>query len=184
LIVEAGKLRAGKEVEIASPMVERVELPGEWRFVLVVPRGEQGLWGPDEEAAFGRLPPVPPETTENLLREAHAELLPAAREGDFDRFADSVYRFGKLAGTCFATAQHGCFASPAVEERIEWLRAKGVRGAAQSSWGPTVLAVLPSEEQAETTARQIAERADAGEFDIVVTAPNNRGAVIETSPSP
>jgi len=177
LIIEAGK-HASRPLE-RPPLVARVELAADWRFLLLVPRDEQGLSGSDEEAAFDRLPPVREETTAQLCREVLLELLPAAQAGDFNRFAGSVYRFGRLAGTCFSAAQHGPFASRAVEDRIETLRALGIRGAAQTSWGPTVLAALPSQEQAESAAAEIARRTDAMDCDVVIAAPNNRGAVIE-----
>jgi beta-ribofuranosylaminobenzene 5'-phosphate synthase len=195
LIVEAGRVAgveriAGVEstrvagVESSSPrqpLIARIELPAHWRFLLLVPRTEHGVFGQNEETAFDRLPPVPEETTAQLCREVLLELLPAAQTRDFNRFAESVYRFGRLAGTCFSAAQHGPFASRAVEERIETLRALGIRGAAQTSWGPTVLAALPSPEQAESAAAEIARRTEAIDCEVVIAAPNNRGAVVESA---
>ena len=109
LIVEAGKLPG----EPFAPLAARVELPADWRFVVTWPRGEQGLAGEAERNVFRELPPVEQATTARLRAEVDDELLPAARAGDFERFAASLYRYGRLAGECFAAGQGGVFASPA-----------------------------------------------------------------------
>ncbi|MEK6236893.1 MAG: hypothetical protein N2C14_19465, partial [Planctomycetales bacterium] len=106
LLVESGKRHA---TEI-SPLTCRTNLPDAWRFVLARPLREQGLSGDGERRAFGGLPPVPVETTAELCREALTGLLPAARVGGFAEFSGSLYRFGQLAGKCFAAAQGGTFA--------------------------------------------------------------------------
>lgn len=176
LIVEAGKYAD----ESNSPLVARVELPPEWRFVLILPRGAQGLSGGDEQRAFDSLPPVPEETTNRLCREALLELVPAAQCGDFGRFSESVYRFGKLAGSCFAAAQHGAFASADVERLVKSIRALGIRGVAQSSWGPTVMAVVSTQADAQDLRSALTRKLDGGGYEVLVTRPNHGGATVET----
>ena len=53
LIVEAGRLPHDR----VSPLVAAVDLPAPWRFVLICPRGREGLSGEPERAAFATLPP-------------------------------------------------------------------------------------------------------------------------------
>src|SRR4029079_11549235 len=65
LIVEQGKLPE----EPISPLDCRLDLPAEWRFVLVRPRQLAGLAGADESAAMAALPAVPPEVTQRLIAE-------------------------------------------------------------------------------------------------------------------
>jgi predicted sugar kinase len=149
--------------------------------VLTIPRGERGLAGDDERRAFDALPPVPPEVTAELCREALLHLLPAAGEGRFDEMSDSLYRFGRLAGSCFAARQGGAFANATVAELVQALRDHGIRGVAQSSWGPTIAALVADEEQAAMLVEWLHERA-GDEAQIVTAAPSNRGAqiVVET----
>lgn len=173
LVVEAGKLPG----EALSPLAERVDLPAGWRFVLVWPKGQHGLSGPAERSAFDDLPPVPPATTASLLREASGELLPAAKGGQFERFGDSLYRFGQQAGLCFAPRQGGTFASPRIAELVRTIRELGVRGVGQSSWGPTVFALVESGAAASEFSAQLRERLRADET-LLVAEPNNTGARI------
>jgi len=171
LLVEAGKLALDK----ISPLVSRVELPSAWRFVLLTFIGEQGLSGASEEGAFDRLPPVPPAITAELTRMLLVELLPAAVDGDFERFGDSLYRFGHVAGECFAAQQGGVFAGPRSLRLVEQLRALGVRGVGQTSWGPTLFALTSSLTEAERLVGSLHHENCAAEIEWTIAAPNSCG---------
>jgi beta-ribofuranosylaminobenzene 5'-phosphate synthase len=173
LLVEAGKL-AG---EALSPLDARIELPGDWRFVLIWPNDEQGLSGEEERAAFRDLPPVPPATTAQLLAEVSNELLPAAGRGQFERFSESLYRFGHQAGMCFAERQQGDFANPWSARVIHAIRDRGVRGAGQSSWGPAVFALVDTPARASDFSATMRACVDSNAT-VLVAEPNRTGARI------
>jgi beta-RFAP synthase len=135
LIVEQGKL-PGEDV---SPMVANVQLPRSWRVVVFVPPAPGGWSGQRERLAFAQAESGP---TNQLLRLAETEILPAARASDIEAFGEAVHRYNRLAGEPFARAQGGPYASTAIEELIEALRRQGIRGVGQSSWGPTVFAIV------------------------------------------
>ena len=126
-----------------------------------------------------RLPPVPHEVTAEMCRILLIELLPAAVEADFEAFADALEHFGKLAGSCFSHAQGGPYALGPATESVEMLQALGGRGIAQSSWGPGVFCVCPSEEAAAALRNHLTERSDATTREIVVAKADNRGAVVQ-----
>ncbi len=171
LIVEGGKLN---DDEI-SPLVGRTALPDEWRFVLIIPAVSAGLSGDTEQAAFDRLPPVPPETTAALCRELVCELIPAAAQGEFERFAKSLYRYGQLSGQCFAAEQGGIYASPAIERLVTRCRELGVRGVGQSSWGPTVFALCRDQVAAQRLIDSLAANDELNRADMTIAVPDNRG---------
>jgi beta-RFAP synthase len=175
LLVEAGKLNA----DTISPLIARMDLPPQWRFLLIIPRTASGLAGGDEQQAFERLPPVPSETTDRLLRETMLHMLPAAAAVDFAEFSASLYRFGHLAGSCFAAEQGGPFASEQTSQIVEELRRTGVAGVGQSSWGPTVFALCESEAAAEDLLRQVQPSADAEDYEFLISPPANEAAVVE-----
>src|SRR5262245_17991084 len=108
LIIEQGKLPE----EPISALDCRIDLPEEWRFVLVRPRELSGLAGMDESEAFGSLPAVATSTTETLIAEVRDRLVPAAATADFPMFAESVYRYGRLSGECYAARQGGPYNGP------------------------------------------------------------------------
>lgn len=178
LIVERGRL-AGEPI---SPLACRLPLPDAWRFVLVQPRGNAGLSGAAEQTAFDQLPAVPDDVTATLWEELHARLLPAVRNADFAQFSESVYRYGWLAGSCFAAVQGGPYNGPRLARIVTLIRELGVAGVGQSSWGPTLFALLPDEPQAhQFSARLAAALADQlGEYDVDLSlaVPNNTGASV------
>jgi beta-RFAP synthase len=172
LIVERGKAPH----ESLSPLEYRVVLPPAWHFVLVRPRGMQGLAGSQEADALARLPPVPPQVTQELMARVRQEMVPAALRSDFEAFSESVYAYGRQAGSCFAPLQGGPYNGSVVTALVERLRRLGVRGVGQSSWGPTVFALAASCEEAEALAGQLARLADLPPLETVVTPAAPHGA--------
>jgi beta-ribofuranosylaminobenzene 5'-phosphate synthase len=175
LIVERGKLPN----EPIAPLEVRLEPPAHWRFVLLQPRASRGLSGQVEQDAFGSLPPVPVEVTAELVAEVRARMLPAAAAGDFEAFSESVYRYGRLAGLCFASVQGGPYNGPRLSALVDLVRSQGVRGVGQSSWGPTLFAILPDESQARDFVARMTANPACADLQFAVTAPNNRGARLE-----
>lgn len=175
LIVDAGKLPG----ETISKLGARQALPNEWRFVVIASRNVTGLAGEAERDAFANLPPVPPETTDELEREALRHLIPAAAESNFTEFGESLYRFGRTAGMCFAHRQGGPFANAEIAELVDWLRREGIAGVGQSSWGPTVFALVASAHEAQRWTRAIRDHLGSAEYDIWTAAPANEGARLE-----
>lgn len=153
LIIDEGK-SADEEI---GGLRDRIELPRDWCVVLLRPEGPSGLAGEDEVKAFKSLPSPPAELKTRLRRELYDRLVPAAKNGDFPSFAESVYQFGYAAGEAFAAEQGGPFVSVAVAELVSHLRGIGIPGVGQSSWGPSVYCWFPSID----TAKAFAEKAIA-----------------------
>ncbi len=154
LIAECGKTAD----EPVAPLQEHVALPSQWRVVLLWPvRPEEGSgWhGSREQAAFATAAASPAEPLRRLMREV---IVPAARAGDFAVFAEAVHEYNRRAGEPFAAAQGGPYADPRIAACIAELRQRGIRGVGQSSWGPTVFALLPDEESARALARRYCPR--------------------------
>jgi len=175
LIVEGGK----NDRDEISPQIGRALLRAEWRFVLVRPGSEVGLFGDDESGAFTTLPPVPLETTLELCGLALEHLLPAAEAGRFDEFSESLFRYGRLAGECFAAKQGGPFASGRLADLVETIQRLGVVGVGQSSWGPTLFALLRDKAAAASFVDALEREPNSEELEISITAANNTGARIE-----
>jgi predicted sugar kinase len=145
---------------------------------LICLAGQHGLSGEAEQSAFRDLPPVPHATTRELRSALNDEMLPAAAAGDFARFSRGLYRFGHQAGMCFAARQGGAFASPPVAQLVETVRSLGVEGVGQSSWGPTVFALLETEREARQFADAIRKSLDRQDT-LIVTETNASGARIK-----
>jgi beta-RFAP synthase len=174
LIIEQGKLPD----EPISPLDCRIDLPAEWRFVLLRPRGLAGLAGREETEAFAALTAVPSKVTEQLIVETRDRLVPAAAMADFTAFSKSLYHYGRLSGEIFAARQGGPYNGPVIAALVDEVRGRGFEGVGQSSWGPTVFVVTPSEADAKFLVEKL-EHGCSPELEAIVTAPANQGARID-----
>jgi beta-ribofuranosylaminobenzene 5'-phosphate synthase len=176
VLVEAGK-RTEEEI---SPLVASIPLPEEWRIVLIVPPWGAGLHGALETAAFTELRNSNPSSAvrDSLCRLILVDLLPALVEKDVHAFGRALYEFNRQSGIMFAPFQGGVYAQPRIAELIAFLRSKGVQGAAQSSWGPTVFAVVEGQRQALGLATSTQEQLGLSPADVIVVKPLNHGAEV------
>jgi beta-RFAP synthase len=174
LIAERGKLPG----ELVSPLDGHLDLPVSWRALLVIPRDSAGLASEEESAAFSSLPPVPEAVTQELTRIAREQLLPAAAQGDFERFAVAVYDYGKLSGECFASLQGGPYNGPMLTAIVARLRSLGMVGVGQSSWGPTIFGFARDEAEADAIKKQIACARETEACELIISSISRSGAKI------
>jgi len=174
-LVEAGQ----KNQSTISPLVVRLPFPDEWRIVLVIPPGS-GVHGMEEKEAFQQLltEGIPLEQIERLCRLTLLGLLPALIELDLKTFGEALFDYNSLAGQAFAKFQGGTYASPRVAELIQFIRRQEIMGVGQSSWGPTVFAVVENESRGKELASQIRGAFGLQEHEVIVTAACNHGATV------
>jgi beta-RFAP synthase len=151
LVVEMGK-RAGEAI---SPLLSQGDLPAPWRVVIFLPPAPPPWYGTREQLAFSRAGEGKGEVLEKI---AQSTLIPAARAGDLETFGAALTEFNRLAGEPFASSQGGPYASSTVCELIDELRRLGIRGVGQSSWGPTVFAIVADDEKATTLVKRFQSR--------------------------
>jgi beta-RFAP synthase len=184
LIVEAGKSVPDR----LAPLVARQPFPEAWRLVLILPgeRAEVGVHGGREVEAFAQLEARPgsPERTDVLCRLVLLGLLPALVEADVDTFGEALYEFNRRVGEAFAPVQGGVYASPRVAELVAFVRGQGVCGVGQSSWGPTVYAVVADADRAQRLAGRLRDHFGLPEASVLVTAACNHGATITSGTAP
>ena len=175
-LADAGKGRAAG----IAPLVARLDVPEEWRFVLVTPFAGGGISGRTEEEAFEAVGAVPARIVDAMSRALLLGIIPSIIERDFHAFSEALREYGDLAGEGFRAVQGGIFARPEVAALVELARSLGARGSGQSSWGPTVYAGAASEEEAARLAQGIAERLGT-EAEVLVARPLNTGARAEVA---
>jgi beta-RFAP synthase len=125
-----------------APLLARLPFPAAWRCVVVVPRGQPGLAGDEEAAAFARLPPPGARDVERVAHLVLMQLLPALVEADLAGFGAALGEVQRITGSWFAPAQGGVFAPGETRELVERLREWGAAGVGQSSWGPAVYGIV------------------------------------------
>ena len=161
-----------------SALRTRIELPQAWRFLLVITPGHRGLSGQKEADCFKHLEAVPSQTVDRLEDLLKNVLVPASEEDDWPAFSRALHEFGLLAGVPFQEAQGGPFSTLLAGEVAQHLRQAGIEGVGQSSWGPTLYALLPNQQEAETAVAELRSRFGLGEQEVQLTQPRNRGAAV------
>jgi len=131
-----------------------LDIPSDWRFILVFDSRGQGLHGQQEIQAFKALPPFPQQEAARLCYLLLMQGLPAVAEDDLIKFGDVISQLQLSVGKHFASAQGGVFTSHEVAEAMEWLASQGAVGIGQTSWGPTGFCAIRGAELASTLAQQ------------------------------
>ena len=173
LVVEGG-VRPG--ADRAAPLLAHHAMPDDWRCVLVIPSGEPGLSGPEEEEAFAQLRPDP-ERSGLIAQLVLTSLLPGLAERDLAEFGAALTRLQRLVGESFAPVQGGVF-HPRAEGVVDMLLRLGAAGAGQSSWGPAAYGVVGDERAGEELVRRArAELGDDASVELVRF--DSRGARVD-----
>ena len=148
LIYESAKEVVGSDF---NSIKESVFLPLTWRVAVLRPTDHVvSVSGEQERKKFAELLPASEETGAELRRLICKEILPAATQADFRRFAINTRDYNELSGQLFASVQGGPYNGIAVSRVIHWLRDFGVLGYGQSSWGPGIFVWFASQAEADT----------------------------------
>ncbi|RQG89980.1 GHMP kinase [Natrarchaeobius halalkaliphilus] len=164
------------------PVVARHDLPSEWRFLVVVPNGDPGRSGEDEDESLRAvIERADPAVADEIAGVITRKLLPAATEGRLEAFGEAIAEIGRKNGSWYTDAQGGVFRPPAgaLVEALE--RCHVLSGVGQSSWGPVVYGLTDRAhaEEAVAAAENALERCGL-EGRIVLSAATSTGARIRT----
>jgi predicted sugar kinase len=113
-----------------------------------------------------------------MARIALMEMVPSAIEARFAAFSDAVFRYGQLAGRPFAAESMRLPHARATASLLELLGEMGVRGAAQSSWGPAVLACCESLEAAGALVEHFDTLGLTRQYDATIARFDTQGAAL------
>lgn len=177
-LVDGGRRGSGD----VPPLLARLEFPSDWSILIVIPGEAPGLHGPNEVKAFAQLPAIPDAVTDHLCRLVMLGLMPAVVDADLQTFGAALSELQARVGECFAAAQGGNYAMPASEAIVASLRAAGLHGVGQSSWGPALYAFSrEDEERKNQVLRRIADHFQLAPGSIFWTRANCHGSVLTSA---
>jgi beta-RFAP synthase len=177
-LVEAGRAHPGEP----GQLIAREPFPADWAVLLVVPSGEEGKHGGEEQGFFAQLQqPSDLRQTEALCRLVLVGMLPALRERDLPAFGEALYDFNRRAGEMFRKVQGGMYGCARTQAIVEWLRGQQVHGVGQSSWGPAVFAVA-EQDRVAWLKTGLPKRFVLEDNEIVCTSAANHGAKVSWEP--
>jgi len=154
LVVDGGR----GEQTITPPVISHMDIPEQWRFILVFDQRGQGLHGDQEVNAFKALPVFSHQEAARLCYLLMMQGLPAVSEGNISLFGDVITQLQASVGEHFASIQGGIFTSPEVAEVMQWLEQKGAVAIGQTSWGPTGFCAVDNVNQADELVLEIKGR--------------------------
>ena len=164
------------------PVIFQRALPEDWCFVIVSPLGEPGLSGKREENVFVTLPPMGEATVERISRLTLMKVLPGVITDDIRGFGEAITEIQALVGEFFAPYQGGVYATPTGKKVADFALRRGACGVGQSSWGPTVFALVRGEDTATALAGEIKRFLGDDQSLVFPTRASNRGAVWQAEP--
>jgi beta-ribofuranosylaminobenzene 5'-phosphate synthase len=163
------------------PVAARHPVPGDWRFLLVIPDVAAGRSDEREDRSMRTAVERAAGTTaDRVAGVVVRRLLPAAAEGSAERFGAAVAAIGRLNGSWYADEQGGVYRPPVGDVVAALDESPAVYGAGQSSWGPTVYGVTDADHAgAAADAGRAALDAAGVDGRIEVVRGRNRGARVE-----
>ncbi len=151
-IVEGGRHPGTERI---APLIARLPVPADWRYVVAVPSAGRGLSGEDEARAFEQLPAPPEGDAERVAHLVLMQLLPSLIDADLSSFGAALSAIQRITGAWFATQQGGVFAPGPTEELIAAMVRSGAAGVGQSSWGPAAYGLAGSDAAAGRLAQEL-----------------------------
>ncbi len=175
LVVDGGR---GKNT-VTPPVIAHMDIPGDWRFILVFDQRGQGLHGDQEIRAFKALPPFPQQEAARLCYLLMMQGLPALAEREIEPFGAVISELQRSVGEHFAAAQGGVFASPEVAQVMNWFKEQGAVAIGQTSWGPTGFCAMAGIERAVSLTRQARDKfAHFPTLSFITASARNSGAEV------
>ncbi len=156
--------------------VDCLPIPEAWHVVLARPISSSTISGSQEKDYFVRCA-VPNPHLEAMLRMIEDEMIPAIRDHDLARFGEAVYSYGRYGGELFQSVQGGIYRDTAVAELIAAIRGWGISATGQTSWGPTVYAIVHSKLEAIQLEKRLRSKFD-NKLVTVITRVTNQPASV------
>ena len=171
----AGYLSGGAILDSGQPSRRVRFLPfPSWPVLLLRDGSTEGESGDAEREMFQACSQHPNPNREAMLSLIEEHLAPALESKDWARWDRHIGQYGQLAGKVFEKVQGGVYRSQSIQRIIETAKGLGYRGAAQSSWGPTVALALPEGAEVERISDEFQRRLPG--VSITVTEARNSGS--------
>jgi len=172
LVVDGGR---GEQTK-TPPVISHMDIPEQWRFILVFDQRGQGLHGEQEINAFKELPVFPHQEAARLCYLLLMQGLPAVAEQNIHLFGDVITQLQNSVGEHFASVQGGVFTSPEVAEAMHWLEQQGAVAIGQTSWGPTGFCAVENAQKADALVLEVQKKfAHLSRLSFVSTSARNSG---------
>lgn len=154
-------------------LLMRHEIPGGWRFVVLIPGLPRGL--SEGEEGFLEKPWTPRDWESASMARGFLRLASGVARGDLEDALQGLREMQAATGSYFSRRQGGIYRGD-----LSWIVDEASRSGivlAQSSWGPALYTISPSDEARGDASILRSILADRGlEGRVIVSRPRNEGA--------
>ena len=156
-IVEGG-FRVKEREKMIPPLIFHQSVPNNWFFVIAIAKEPQEKivkMRENEDSILRNLKLMPKETSDMLSRIVLVKIIPAIVENDLKSFGEGLTAFNSELGKFWNEYQCGrTYCHPVVEEGIKLMLRRSTC-ACQTSWGPTIYAIVDGKNEAEILTREL-----------------------------
>ncbi|MFW9969369.1 MAG: beta-ribofuranosylaminobenzene 5'-phosphate synthase [Candidatus Odinarchaeota archaeon] len=153
----------------------RHEIPENWRFVLVIPNVKKGAYGDEEISVFQNNAPILRSEVNEVSHQVIMKILPGIIKNNLSCFGEGLKRIQNIGFKRIEIdLQHQI-----VKDLLKFFDDYGLKAYGMSSFGPSVIAIVESDSEAETLLREVQKNKKNRGGHIYICKPNNTGAKIE-----
>jgi beta-ribofuranosylaminobenzene 5'-phosphate synthase len=177
----SGRLRPPRNTSELPQPITRISIPGNWRFIVLIPRNIKGLHGRREEEILSRPRRIPVMTQYRIYKILLLKLIPSILRNNPRGFGEALTEIQVLTGKYFARYQGGIYCCRESEIIANILAKHGVYGVGQSSWGPTIYGLVDTSINTRKLLREIIrdiENNGVSLSNAFIAKPRNRGVIV------
>lgn len=180
-IVDGGRRTEEKENDdYLPPILFNEKMPEEWSFIIIIPNlNKNKMAGKKEIKTFKKLRKMKIELSAENCHHLLLGMLPALKEKNLKSFSYHLNKVEDNVADYFSELQSGRYTSEYSQEIIDYLENKNILARGQSSWGPTLYALLDDKDKAEELKKDIITNFKTKINKIYITSAANEGAEIK-----
>lgn len=182
-IIDGGRITEEKENDkYLPPILFKDKIPEDWCFIIILPSlDKEKMAGEKEIKTFKEIEKMDIEICAESSHHLLLGMLPALKEKDIKKFSVHLNKIEDNVADYFSKIQSGRYTSEYAQEIIAFLESNQVLGRGQSSWGPSLYALLPNEKKAKKIKKDILIKFKSKIDKIYITSAANEGAKITKS---
>jgi beta-ribofuranosylaminobenzene 5'-phosphate synthase len=155
--------------------ISKYNIPENWRFVLVIPNVKPGAFGEEEVDIFKKYTPIPRDEVNEVSHQILMKMLPGILRNDLQCFGEGLKRIQSIGFKKIEISLQ----KQIVKDLLKLFEKIGVKAYGMSSFGPSILGITDSDEEAEKLKETVEKHLNGIGGHIFLCRPNNTGAKIE-----
>jgi len=162
---------------LANPALtlSRIDIPNNWRFVLIIPNVKKGAYGDEEIRIFQKHAPIPRNEVNEVSHQIIMKVIPGIIRNDLKCFGEGLKRIQEIG---FKKIEVN-LQDDVVKDLLSFFGEFGLKAYGMSSFGPSVIGIVESDSEAEELLKTVQKTQRNGNRHIYICKPNNNGAKIE-----